>query len=223
MIIYLEGNNLGPDGLTQLTLDPTTHRVTTDLAGTQVLFDGQPAPLVYVSPTKVSAIVPYEIAGRPQTNIQIRRNGFLSSVVVQAVGSTAPGIFTANASGLGQAAALNQIGSYNGPAAPAPIGSVVSIYGTGEGLVSPLPITGSVTPGTPPFPQIVAPVTVKLGGVPLDPTDITYAGPAPTLVAGAIQINFRVPSWALSGPTSVQIIIGNNASNSPTVVVGPAQ
>ncbi len=222
-ILYLEGSNLGPDGLTQLTLDPTTHRVTTDLAGTQVLFDGQPAPLVYVSPTKVSAIVPYEIAGRPQTNIQIRRNGFLSSVVVQAVGSTAPGIFTANASGLGQAAALNQIGSYNGPAAPAPIGSVVSIYGTGEGLVSPLPITGSVTPGTPPFPQIVAPVTVKLGGVPLDPTDITYAGPAPTLVAGAIQINFRVPSWALSGPTSVQIIIGNNASNSATVVVGPAQ
>jgi uncharacterized protein (TIGR03437 family) len=107
--------------------------------------------------------------------------------------------------------------------APAPVGTVISIYTTGEGLVSPLPPTGSVTPGVPPYPQIVAPVIVKLGGVPLDPTDITYAGPAPTLVAGAIQINFRVPSFALPGPTPVQVIIGNNESNLVTIVVSAAQ
>jgi uncharacterized protein (TIGR03437 family) len=221
-ILYLEGANLGPDTLTQLTIDPTTHLVNTDLQGTEVLFDGQPAPLVYVSATKISVIVPYEVAGRQQTNIQVRRNGLLSTTIVQSVASTAPGLFTANASGSGQAAALNQNGTYNGLTAPAPVGTVVSIYGTGEGLVSPLPPTGSVTPLTPPYPTIVAPVTVKFGGVPLDPSDITYAGPAPTLVAGAIQINFRVPSFALPGSTPVQVVIGNGQSNSVIVVVSAA-
>jgi uncharacterized protein (TIGR03437 family) len=229
-LVYLEGTNLGPDTLVPLTLD-ANGMVSTKLDDTQVLFDGQPAPLVYVSATKITAIVPYEVSGKPQTSIQVSHGGLLSKAIAQPVAATAPGIFTANASGSGQAAALNQNGTYNGPACttnppacstePAAVGTIVSIYGTGEGLVSPLPPTGSVTGGTPPFPQIVAPVTVKVGGVPLDPSDVTYAGPAPTLAAGVIQINFRVPSFALPGPTPVQVIIGSTGSNYATLVIGP--
>jgi hypothetical protein len=36
-----------------------------------------------------------------------------------------------------------------------------------------------------------------------------------------IQVNFRVPSFALPGPTAVQVIIGNSASNYVTVEIGP--
>jgi uncharacterized protein (TIGR03437 family) len=229
-LVYLEGTNLGPDTLVPLTLD-ANGMVSTKLDDTEVLFDGQPAPLVYVSATKITAIVPYEVSGKQTTSIQVSHGGVSSTAIAQPVAATAPGIFTANASGAGQAAALNQNGTYNGPACttnppacstePAPVGTIVSIYGTGEGLVSPLPPTGSVTGSTPPFPQIVAPVTVKVGGVPLDPSDVTYAGPAPTLAAGVIQINFRVPSFANPGPTPVQVIIGSSGSNYATVVIGP--
>jgi uncharacterized protein (TIGR03437 family) len=64
-------------------------------------------------------------------------------------------------------------------------------------------------------------VTVKVGGVPLEPSDVTYFGPAPTLAAGVIQINFRIPSFALPGPTPIQVIIGSAVSNYVTVVIGP--
>jgi uncharacterized protein (TIGR03437 family) len=232
-LVYLEGSNLGPATLVGLTLD-ANGMVSTRLDDTEVLFDGQPAPLVYVSATKITAIVPYEVAGRQTTNIQVNHSGLLSTVIAQSVAATAPGIFTANASGAGQAAAVNikETGfSYNGPACtsanpncgtePAPIGGVVSLYGTGEGQVSPQPPTGSVTGNTPP--QVVAAVTVKLGGVPLDPSDVLYVGPAPTLAAGVLQINFRVPSFYLPGTTPVQVIIGSSTSNFATIEIGPGQ
>jgi virginiamycin B lyase len=236
-LVYLEGTNLGPDQLVQLFVD-SQGMVSTKLDDTEVLFDGQAAPLIYVSTTKIVAIVPYEAAGRQQTLIQVRHAGLVSNTITQSVASTAPGIFTTNASGAGQAAAVNVKPngfSYNGPVCPsdaapgtcstepAPVGGVVAIYGTGEGLVSPQPATGSVTAGTPPFPTIVAPVIVKLGGVPLDPADVLYSGPAPTLAAGLVQINFRIASWAVPGVTAVQIVVGNNPSNLATIVVGPTE
>jgi uncharacterized protein (TIGR03437 family) len=234
-LVYLEGTNLGPDTLVPLTLDANGN-VSTQLDDTEVLFDGQPAPLVYVSATKITAIVPYEVSGKQTTSIQVNHAGVVSTAIAQPVAATAPGIFTANASGAGQASAVNIKAdgsfSYNGPACaaanqncgtePAPVGSVVVVYGTGEGFVAPLPATGSVT-GTTNLPVIVAPVTIKLGGVPLDPSDVLYAGPAPTFAAGVIQINFRIPQGYNPGPTPVQAIIGDNVGNSPTVVIGPAQ
>ena len=47
--------------------------------------------------------------------------------------ATAPGVFTADGSGRGQAAAVNQDGTRNGPGAPAAGGSVLSLFATGEG------------------------------------------------------------------------------------------
>ena len=50
---------------------------------------------------------------------------------------SSPGIFTLNSSGSGQAAVVNENGTVNGPENPAPRGTVVSIYGTGEGQTTP--------------------------------------------------------------------------------------
>jgi uncharacterized protein (TIGR03437 family) len=176
---------------------------------------------------KITAIAPYEISGKASTTIGVRYNGRTSAGIMQQVAATAPGIFTVDGS---QAAALNQNGSYNGPACPAgqtcstepaPIGTIVSIFGTGEGLVSPLPPTGSITASTAPYPAIVAPVVVKVDGVPLDAADVLYAGPAPALAAGVIQINFRIPSWASVGRDPVQVKIGDRDSNTVAVAVAP--
>jgi uncharacterized protein (TIGR03437 family) len=60
------------------------------------------------------------------------------------------------------------------------------------------------------------PVSVTIGGLPA--TDITYAGAAPGLVAGALQVNVRIPASVASGDQSVVLRIGNTISQSGLTV-----
>jgi uncharacterized protein (TIGR03437 family) len=53
----------------------------TELETTKVTFDGIPAPLIYALSGQVSAIVPYEVAGRSQTTVQYEFNGVRSNTV----------------------------------------------------------------------------------------------------------------------------------------------
>jgi len=75
-IITIYGSNLGPATAMGLQLTGAG-LVATTLGNTQVTFDNIPAPLIYVSATQINAIVPYEIAGRVNTNVVITRNGVL--------------------------------------------------------------------------------------------------------------------------------------------------
>jgi uncharacterized protein (TIGR03437 family) len=61
------------------------------------------------------------------------------------------------------------------------------------------------------FPKPLLPVSVTIGGV--DAPEILYAGAAPGLVAGAMQINVRVPANAPVGDAvRVRLKIGSNTS-----------
>ena len=73
-----------------------------------------------------------------------------------------PGLFSADSSGTGQGALLNQDNSYNSAKNAAFRGSIVSLYGTGEGLVSPAVLDGTLN--TTVFPKPLLPVKVTLGG-----------------------------------------------------------
>src|SRR5207253_3254183 len=99
------------------------------------------------------------------------------------------GVFTLNSTGSGQAAAVNQDNSTNGPASPARLGSVVSLYVTGEGQTNPSGIDGK--PASTPLPAPVLFVSATLAG---QPATVTYAGGAPGLVAGAMQVNVQIPA-----------------------------
>ena len=56
----------------------------------------------------------------------------------------------------------------------------------------------------------LAPVTVRIGG---QTAEVTYAGSAPGLVAGAVQVNARIPSNSIIGANvPVQVQIGNVTS-----------
>jgi uncharacterized protein (TIGR03437 family) len=201
--------------------------VSTNIGNTQVFFDGIAAPLIYVSTTQVNLIVPYEIAGRFQTSMTISRGGSTSSAIILRVTDTAPGIFTANSSGQGQGAVLNQNNSYNGPGAPAAKLSVISIYATGEGVINPPGVTGSVTSSTPPYPKPVANVSLVFvvpgpGGTTVNvPATITYAGEAPALVSGVLQVNAVVPASVPSGANTIVLTVGANSS--PSVVTVQVQ
>jgi uncharacterized protein (TIGR03437 family) len=215
--IVIFGANLGP---TAVTLGKVTNGTfDTTVAETQVLFDNTAAPILYVSGTQTSVMVPYGVAGRATTSIRVVYKGVQSDPITYTVASAAPGIYTANASGSGQGAILNQDYSYNGPVAPsvpAAKNSVVAIYMTGEGTTSPASPDGAIAPtnGTGLFKPLQN-VTATVGGL---PATVEYYGSAPGIIYGVMQVNVRIPANAPSGNLPVVITVGSN-STQPNVTV----
>lgn len=178
------------------------------LAGARVYFDGIPAPLIYTSAGQVSAIVPYEVAGRSSTQTQIEYLGAMSDPATLPVVAAVPGLFTKDASGTGQGAILNQDGRVNSAMNPADRDTIVSLYATGEGQTGPAGVDGKIAGGT--LPKPLLPVSVTIGGV---PANVTYAGGAQGLVAGGLQINAQVPAnVAPSSAVPVIVTIGRASS-----------
>lgn len=213
-IVILYGAGLGPATLSVATASngvfPTT------LSGTTVTFNGRAAPLLYTSAAAVAAIVPYNVNGLNSVDIRLNYQGRLTPINTVPVSATAPGIFTANSTGSGPAAALNQNGTLNTAANPSQIGSVIVIYATGEGQTTPGGVDGK-TASAAPYASPVQPVKITIGG--LDAV-INYAGAAPTLVAGAMQINAVVPAGVPPGlDIPVVVTIGGNRSRPATIAV----
>jgi uncharacterized protein (TIGR03437 family) len=66
---------------------------------------------------------------------------------------------------------------------------------------------GAVSSGTA---QVTSPVTVTLGSVTLDASDVLYVGAAPGELFS--QLNIRIPSGVSAGNQPLQIKIGDFAS-----------
>ena len=190
-IVILYGAGMGPADLVTARLDQKG-QVDTMLGGAQVLFDGKPAPLVYVSATQSAAVVPYEVFA--STVVTVSYGGQVSSPVTLPVAWTAPALFTTNSSGAGQAAAINADGSLNSAARPAAIGDVITLFATGEGQTMPAGIDGKLAGNPPPSPLL--PVTLTIGG---QQGAVLYAGGASGAPAGLMQINTRIPAGITSG------------------------
>jgi adhesin/invasin len=120
-----------------------------------------------------------------------------------------PGIFLEPQ---GDAAAVNQDGSVNSAAQPAPAGSVIAAYLTGLGKVSPAVASGSAAPASPL--STVSAVTASIGGV---PAKVSFAGLAPGF-AGLYQINVEVPALA-SGHYDLRISVQGSGSNAAPISI----
>lgn len=122
--------------------------------------------------------------------------------------ASAPGLFTVDASGKGQAAALNQDGSLNGKTAAARGGGCGGVVWHRRGQTLPAGVDGGLTGAETARP--VLPVRVMIGG---KEGLVLYAGGAPGLVAGIFQVNVRVPADVVAGDTvPVVLQVGENAS-----------
>ncbi len=97
-LVTIFGANFGPGTLVGAQFD-SNHLVSTKLSGTQVFFDGVAAPLIYSRAGQVSVIVPYDVSGKQQTNVQYEYSGVMSNTVTVPVVAAAPGIFAADAAG----------------------------------------------------------------------------------------------------------------------------
>jgi uncharacterized protein (TIGR03437 family) len=116
-----------------------------------------------------------------------------------------PGLFAANASGKGEGAILNQDGiTINSASNPAAAGSTIQLFGTGGGVTVPPSIDGALNPMSSTG-ALALVTTATVGG---QPATVLYAGPAPNLVSGIIQINVTLPSGTPSGNVPVIVTIG---------------
>jgi uncharacterized protein (TIGR03437 family) len=214
-ILTVYGFGVGPSNTAGFTLD-ASGKVATSLNGAQVLFDGRPAPMIYGSVWQANVIVPYEIAAQATTTISLQFGGVTSAAWTIPVAASAPGTFTLSSSGLGPAAVLNQDNSVNSASNPAPRGSIIQIYATGEGQTSPQGVTGSVT-GTD-LKTPVLHVNVTIGG---QDAVVPYAGSAGAAVAGLFQVNAVVPQAVAPGAAvPITISVGGVPSqNGVTIAV----
>ncbi len=206
-IVILSGSGIGPTALTTLALNGAGDTVSNLVAGTRILFDGVPAPIIYVSSGQSSAIVPYSVAARQSTSVVVEIAGARSAPLSVPVLAAKPALFSANASGRGQGAILNQDNTVNSAANPAAKGSIVVLYGTGEGATNPPGIDGRLANAV--FPKPLASTSVTIGGV---RADTAYFGAAPNQVAGLFQANVKVPENAPSGNVDVVATVGGQNS-----------
>jgi uncharacterized protein (TIGR03437 family) len=213
-LVSIFGSAIGPPAPAFLTLT-NPRLVANSLQGVQVSFDGVPAPLLYASSGQVNAVVPYAVAGRAATQMQLEYLGVLSNPVTLQVAATAPGIFSIAGSGQGQGAILNaRDGTINSALNPAARGDWVSIFATGAGVTTPSSIDGLVASAPLPVPN--AGVSVTMGGL---PCQIQFEGAAPGLVSGVLQINAKVPSGLAPDPdVPVQIRLGSAVSSAAVTV-----
>jgi uncharacterized protein (TIGR03437 family) len=207
-VVSIFGLGLGPDpGV--LASVATGASYPTTLGGTQVFFDGVPAPMWYVSSTQINAVVPYAVKA-PTTRITVQRGGITDGPRILPVADTVPGIFTATGTGQGQAAVLNQDGTYNSVANPAVRGTIITFYAVGAGIMTPPESDGGVQPGALPLPAPQEPVSVQIRGA---DAPVIYAGAAPGYISGLMQVNVQVPTTIDFGNSvPVTLNIGSQSS-----------
>ena len=209
--ITLYGANLAPGTATAYTVPfPTT----AGLDGVQVTVNGLPAPVQFVSPGQISAIVPYAV-GTSIARIQVNNNGVLSNAVTTFVNLTAPGVFTVPAGGLGYGAVLHGDYSLVTKQNPAQVGETVAVYLTGLGTTNPVIQDGSAGPASS---QTNNTIQVYIGG---QAATVGYSGLAPQL-AGLYQINVTVPSGVTAGDNSLEIVGPDSDAAEALIPVGSA-
>jgi uncharacterized protein (TIGR03437 family) len=159
----------------------------------EVRIGGVPAAVLAVRGIETTVEVAPSIAGREEVAVEIRDgDGVLRASFTAPVSDAVPGLFTDPS---GYALALNEDGSRNSPENWAGRGSIIVLYGTGQGV-------GAL------------PLTVEIGGA---PAEVLYSGPVAGY-PGLWQINARISSQlAVIGAVGVTVQVGNAVS--PTVAI----
>lgn len=142
------------------------------------------AALISVTPGKIVAIAPYDLAGKAQTSVQVIFQGTASAPVLADVQADIA-YRSLDGSGAGQAYAINPDGTLNSAQNPAPVGSIVTVQITGIGAIDPnCPEGGIASSATP---------------IPLPSTGLKSV---PGAVCGLFQTTVRAATY----PTTFQLV-----------------
>jgi uncharacterized protein (TIGR03437 family) len=199
MVLAIFGSQLAPDS----TSAPSVP-LPQQLLGVSVLVNGITAPLYYASPGQLNVQIPYEIVPGSTAVLTVNNNG-QTAFTSFPVSPVAPGIFT----------------DRNGSPVPdvsGARGQIVTLYVTGDGVLSPPLATGAA-----PLPVIdvenlpkpAQGAVVTVGGV---QAALQFVG-IPWGLVGVTQINYEVPADAPIGPQQVVVTVGGVASTPATLIV----
>lgn len=222
-LVTLFGFGIGPTS--PVTMNIVNGYAATTVNNVSVTIDGLPAALVYASQNQITVQVPYEVMLAAGRAVSVTNNGTVSAGQVDTT-AAAPGIFTLDGSGTGQAAALTYsmktgLYSVNGASNPVHVGDILVLYLTGEGVYTSSSINtpdGFIIPASlSPLPQMSPYPTVIIGGA---AATVQYAGPMLGGILGVLQINAVVPFGATTGnAVPVSVSIGNATSQAGVTVV----
>lgn len=208
-LITLYGVGIGPQ--TPLDGQVQNGAFTSSLGGCQVLFDGVAAPLLYADSGQINAVVPHLVGPSPHIQV-VTPAGTIDGPTVPVPGTPVPGIFQNSQTGM--AAALNQDGSINSASNPAKAGSIVTVFATGgganyfpDGSLAPIAVYDSPTSVWAVSNQTLRSLAVE------------FAGDAPGMVTGVMQVNFLLPDPLPPGDEFFfSMIIGGVATGSQIFV-----
>jgi uncharacterized protein (TIGR03437 family) len=170
----------------------------TVLADTQVLVNNNPAPIQDVNLNQLTFLMPSTAPASGTVEVQVVHPSTGQTVAVGQVdmAPVSPGLFTLNGFGTGQVMAINDDGTPNQPSSQISRGHVISLFGTGLGIVP-----GAPPDGQPPTDQVAADVNpdVWIGAAFVDPANVMFSGLAPGMI-GVWRIDVKVPD--LTAPAS---------------------
>ena len=167
-----------------------------ELRTVQILFHTDSAGAVRAQSGSISAgtveiLAPLQIGGAGGVQVQISNENTQIAQIAAVMVPAAPGIFSGAG---GQAIAVNQDGTLNSETNPAARGSVLVLYGTGQGING-------------------LPVSVTVGGY---AAGVLYSGPVSTF-PGLWQLNVRMPAGYVAPGTMAVIVNVGGASSQPGV------
>ncbi len=186
----------------------------------EIIEAGKPAiaaPLYFVSPGQINFQVPFNVA-TGTVQVRVRNARGVSNAASVAVSRVAPAIFTVDASGTGDALAINaQDFSLKTSSRPAVPGEYLALLVTGLGQVTPAAVAGR--PGGDndrwgPLNHTVVKPRVYLGS---QEVTVIFSGLMPRF-AGVYQINVQVPQDLAPGLYPV-VVVAEGASSQGHVAI----
>jgi uncharacterized protein (TIGR03437 family) len=200
--VQIYGSNLAPPGTSALA---TALPFPTLLAGTSVIIGGKPAPLYFVSPGQINALVPYEVGPGSQGQIVVNTTNGPATPETVGVPLVTPGIaaFPSGALIAQHAADFSLVL----PASPAKPGEGLIIYLAGLGATNNQPVSGTGAPAPPTDPK--TPVTLSVNG---NAVPTAFVGLTPGAV-GLYQVNFTLPADTPEGDVTLSVSQAGTTSN----------
>ncbi len=187
--------------------DIQNNMLPTELNSTQVFIDSQPAPLFYVSDGQINFVLPGTVGPAPPV-LRVVREGLVGPAVTLPLAPAAPFLFLLPSAPAYIIASRPDYSAIT-PAAPAHGGDIAVIWATGMGKVQRNPAPGELPNYTSPLADMTA-LQVTIGGTPLDPSRILYAGLTP-LSAALYQINLILPN-SLPNDPEIRVFVSGQGS-----------
>jgi uncharacterized protein (TIGR03437 family) len=196
-LVTIFGEKVGPSARIDATLT-AAGSLPTQLGGVEVTLNNAPVPLLSVQSGEVRAVLPFTEIG-PRADLTLRFAG--ATARYQTIGlTTSAEWFLRDPLQSNDVLAVNIDGSLNRVSNGARPGDVVTLWATGLGLMLPNVQAGRVADVRGPYPRPAAPVNVFIERL---QAEVLYAGTAPGLLHGIVQVNLRIPPLA---PGSYDII-----------------